>query len=61
MNLVSVTCFVFTFMVVLTSANEPNDYTNGNFAVPDVPKREILRCMGNFVYISICVDAHFVS
>ncbi|XP_057375945.1 protein seele-like [Daphnia carinata] len=45
MNLVSVTCFVFAFMVVLTSANEPNDYTNGNFAVPDVPKREILRCM----------------
>lgn len=61
MNLVPAICFVFAFVVVLTSANEPNDYTNGNFAVPSVPKREILKCMGKFTSLSTYVYAYLFS
>jgi hypothetical protein len=44
--------FVFVFVAAYVTANEP-DYANGNFDVPSVPKREILRCMGNFYNTSI--------
>ena len=40
---------VFVLIVAhVTATNNEPDYANGNFNVPTVPKREILRCMGNF-------------
>ena len=48
---------VFVFVAAYVTANEP-DYANGNFAVPSVPKREILRCMGNFCTL-LCNDPYF--
>ena len=47
--------FVTLIVAHVTAAtnNAEPDYANGNFNVPTVPKREILRCMGNFYTFAI--------
>ena len=38
---ISIVLFAFIYVTVLA-----NDYSNGNFEMPSVPSREVLRCMG---------------
>lgn len=46
-----VTCFVCVLLAVYTVS--ANDYSNGNFEMPTIPSREVMRCMGKFQQVPI--------